>query len=265
MFFRRGRLKHKLLRLLVPYVCFYILCYLFLVIKQLIKHETIDYILFFKPFCGGTLWSEAGPLWFLLVLAEIYVIVNWASKYIQNDYLLLAVSVTLSWVSYFLGSEFGPMLYYCGVAILCMPFFIFGKIIVRYLTTSLPKYILLLALFISVASFLTQPLGCNVSMNYIPVHYLSFVSVSISVFIVLVEFSKWLSKFIGMANFWSYWGRNTLVILSTHFPFVFLAAIFNVYIPYLWMAMLFSLFIIMGIEIVIIYIVNNYGKWMLGY
>lgn len=43
MFFRNGKLIYRLRRLLIPYVCFYIICYLFFEIKQLVKNESIDF------------------------------------------------------------------------------------------------------------------------------------------------------------------------------------------------------------------------------
>lgn len=89
-------LRKKSKALLVPFVLFYILSFLYMVISKILKGESfISYILSFQSFVAPN-----PPLWFLLSLFEIFVIFFIVEKYIHSEILKLVITCGITLIGY---------------------------------------------------------------------------------------------------------------------------------------------------------------------
>ena len=89
-------LRKKSKALLVPFVLFYILSFLYMVISKILKGESfISYILSFQSFVAPN-----PPLWFLLSLFEIFVVFFVVEKYIHSEILKLVITCGITLIGY---------------------------------------------------------------------------------------------------------------------------------------------------------------------
>lgn len=253
-------------RLLIPYLTFYILAVFVELGKDIIKGIDIDWQFFLRPFMGETTVYPNTAIWFLLALTVIKVITQYIDK-IKSLRNALLISVVLSITGYILGKHFGAYPYYISVALLCQIFYFAGFKFKGYIVSKISLLESISLILMLIALYMLNPAGCNVSMNHIPMEYCTFIILSlvaVRLFIGLcdkVACCKPLSKINAVLKFY---GINSLVVFGTHLMLIGITPVVgkivdipDIYIPVTMIA-------IMIMEIPIIFLFNNYGKFLLG-
>lgn len=163
-----------------------------------------------------------GPVWFLLCLFQINILFYIVNKVSSHSIILLTILSCLIGTGGLLMSYFGMNLY-CNTdsAITGIPFFCFGYILRRktnFISNKKPKYMEVLicttiSLFVVFLFARNAEFNFNLFANKLTVYPCGI----LGAFSVLI-----ISKCIGKIPCISYWGRYSIIILSTHYFFIYL-------------------------------------------
>ena len=163
-----------------------------------------------------------GPIWFLLCLFQINILFFIIHKTTSHSTNLLIILSCLIGTGGLLLSYFGVNLY-CNTdsAITGIPFFCFGYILRRkteFISNKKPKYWEVL-IFTTISLSIVFLLARNAEFNFnLFANKLTVYPCGIlGAFSVLI-----ISKCIGKIPCISYWGRYSIIILSTHYFFIYL-------------------------------------------
>lgn len=225
------------------------------------KHQTVDFLNFFVPFLGGTNNYQNTPIWFLLALTEIivlsYIISSWFNKY-QG----VLLGIVMGFIGYLLGKHDFHLPYYLDVALLNMPFFT----VAYYYKSVILKYVNMvngiLFLIFSVGIYLISPGFTNVSQNYIPMGVVPFYLISFTSSLGLICILKSINSCCG--TILSFFGKNSLIIMCTHIMMMSLSSFCERHIDNVYLVNIVGLCVILFLEIPICFILNKYGKVLIG-
>ena len=263
LFYKPANMGKRLLRLLIPFLVFYIIAFGIYTLKAFIKHDVIDWLYFLNPFLGVTDKFENTPVWFLLSLAEISLMTYILVKLLTGRCLIF-VSWLIGLAGYLLGHYQITNAYFVGTSLTVLPFFITAWHFKSIIMKQFPCWVYILCLVVAYLLFLANPLWCNLSQNYLPVGVVIFVSVSALASYGLMGISQYIDMNKLCSVILCYLGRNSLIILCTHFYIIGISYTLQTIIPNLWLSTIVSLIIIMIIEIPIIEFINRKAKWMTG-
>lgn len=256
-------LSKRCKKLITPYLCFYILAYILSILKDIIKHQTINLYDFFIPFTGQTSGYENTPIWFLLSLIQITLIVFFLCKVCNKKYILIT-SLAISVTGYIAGKYHFLSHYYIGTSLLCTTFFVMGYIFKKYFLNSNNVIYYVLSLLISIILYEIKPNWNNVSQNYIPSGFILFLLVAITASYGLIGISRYLDRIPILNTFLKFFGRNSLIVLCTHMMLMFIPSYIEININNIKHGIFLSLFIILCIDSCIIIFINKYFRFMLG-
>lgn len=234
LFFKPTNLMVKVRRLMIPYCFFYVLAFGLYVLKMYFKHQTIDLFNFFVPFLGGTNNYQNTPVWFLLALAEIIVLAYVISS-LFNKYQGVLLGVVLGFTGYLLGKYEYHLPYYFDVALLNMPFFL----VAYYYRSVILKYVNM-------------------------VNGILFLIFSVGIYLISPGFTNLKSIKGSCGTILSFFGKNSLIIMCTHIMLMSLSSFCEGHIDNVYLVNIVGLCVIMFIEIPICFIINKYGKVLIG-
>ena len=278
--------------LLIPYVCLYLLNYLYFVVNGYLRHpEKIEEVGLLKPILGMIVGvgyeteistNICVPLWFLAGLfcckMLFSIIHNIGGK--NENILQIVCSILFITVAYFLKINHLFIPFSLGSAFLAYPFFIVGNMFSTKFNAILTNghstkqnvvffVIMLVALFVNI---LLMTINGRVDVNGI-----SFGSNILLFYItafVGIVFVALLSNFINLTDFFNTLARNTIVILAFHnivsgwliFPFKKLGMV-DVADEKVILPVALAVVVALGsllLNYIPIYIINRFFPWMLG-
>lgn len=120
----------------------------------------------------------------------------------------------------------------------------------------------ILFLIFSVGIYLISPGFTNVSRNYIPMGAVSFFLISFTSSLGLICVLKSIKGSCG--TILSFFGKNSLIIMCTHIMLMSLSSFCEGHIDNVYLVNIVGLCVIMFIEIPICFIINKYGKVLIG-
>lgn len=257
MFYSPSKITQKMKRLMIPYLFFYLFACSIYILRSILRNQLIDWDYLLVPFYGGTKDYLNTPIWFLLALSEIMVIAYPICKYCNYKTGVLLSSL-LGFIGYFSGKTTLHIPYYIDVALLNIPIFMISfyskKIIIEKANTMLG----VICLLISILIYCICPGFTNVSQNNIPMFYICFLTISIFASVGILYIIRIYLGYIG--KFFSFLGKNSLIIMSTHMMLMMVPTYINKIITNTEIALSVSLCLILLLEIPIINFCNRYLK-----
>ena len=263
IFFKPAKPWDRSIRLLIPYFFFYVAGWILEMIKTIVKHETIDWLSFFLPFTGSTLGYANPPVWFLLSLAEVtvmsYVI---SSKF--NKMITLIISLLIGIVGYYFGM-FGILRsYYISTSLLVLPFFMTGYLYRDRLLKPYKWYWSPMLLFTAWLIFLLGQPSVNVSQCYIPCPWLQFAVIVVLSTVGIIVLSQVMERWICSNKVFSYFGKNSLIVLCTHLMLINIPVELGVITHNTFVGIILGFVIIMLVEVPIIELINKKCPMVIG-
>lgn len=125
LFFNSSNPFKKIKKLLTPYICFFIIGWVIEALKVVLKRDTIQWESILYPFYGHTLGYANPPIWFLLSLAEIFLISHLLTRYLSPK-ISFTISILVGIGGYILGKNDIFNSYYLSTSFLCLPFYLGG-------------------------------------------------------------------------------------------------------------------------------------------
>lgn len=138
-----------------------------------------------------------------------------------------------------------------------------GYILKRYFLNSKILYSVL-SLFISIIFYEIKPDWNNVSQNYIPSGFISFLLVTVTACYGLIGISRYLDRIPIVNTILRFFGKNSLIVLCTHMMLMFIPSYIETKIYNIEYGILLSLLIVLCIDACIIIFINKYCRFMLG-
>jgi len=268
MFYRpanKTKLFSRLYSLLIPYLCFYLFGSIMTFGKQFFS-GAIDYSVFYAPFIGKTYGFPNGPIWFLISLSEIYCIEYLLCRFLHNRKTRFVFALLLGFIGSILCRvDFFTNYYFVVTSLICLPFFEIGNYLSNYLKSTSHCWHFALWAILSVGIFSIQPFGCNVAQCYFPMNFVLFYAFSIFASFLIIKVSIYLTKNRYIMKAWSFYGRNTLIILCT---FQLIIDIFSR--PLTWVPInvniqsILFLLLVLVIEIPICLFINKSCSFIIG-
>ena len=214
--------RKKVNQLLIPFVLFYVIYYLFLIISNVLSCHN------FEAFDYSSVWEVFGlytvnetfvvnpPLWFICALINLQLLLYVSTKYIHNRWILrcFAIMVSLSGLWYIQNIPtpfmFGRSLRYFVYYVLG---FSFGKSLISYLETTKRNEISLLMRSLLVIIFL-------VILRKIFVFGVKMIDVFdyieiLGIIMFLIVLFKYIHKYKVMYPF-KYFGMNSYIVFGMH-------------------------------------------------
>lgn len=263
LFFNPTKIKKRLLQLLFPYVGFMLIATVLFVCKGMLLDGGVDWQQVYAPIIGRTYGYPNTPCWFLLSLMQIVLIACLEQRWFRGLG-LLAVSLAVSIIGYLWGCLDKDVRYYVDVSLLCNVFYVIGYVFKDQIIKKLSVKLAFTCLVISLIAYFIKPYQCNVSQNYIPNGYVSFLLISAFASFGIIGSSRLLTK-TKLGGLLEYFGRNSLVILCTHSILIsVLLKLLNELAIGSTLEVLIGTCLIMIMEVPIIFIVNKYFPLLIG-
>jgi len=264
----------KVKTLLIPYFFFSILSVLFIVILNL---KNLDNLISFKTAIiqifylkSTVVWNE--PLWFLVCLFVVEIIYYFLSKIKSKKiivFILLLCSITGYSLSFIINYFILP--WGVGIALIAIAFYGIGNFVRgnetlnKITLPNVPVFIICLIISVVIGGFLNSIIVMYL-YQFGNIFYLYIGAVA--GIIACIQLSQFISKQNIIIKLFEYYGKNSIVILCTHY-FIFkilkrinvLNIIFENCISVKGYA---YAFITLVICIPIIFIMNKYFSFILG-
>lgn len=261
IFFHLGNIVPKVKRLLMPLLSFNFTALCFYSGKDLLHGENIDVVTMLLDFFGLSCnYPPNPPLWFLLSLIEILVMAHFMIKFIKSSWVIV-LSLILGFIGYLLGARFGKMPLSVLPSLMCLPHFTIGYYL-KDRILSLKFGIYLVALLLSIGIFMVQPVIPTLSDAVIPQGYILFFLSSFLGGIGIYGICRIINGYVGQII--DYFGRNSLIVLSTHWFFLSIPYhVLNI-VHNSMLAAFVGFGIILLVEIPIVYFINHKMSFLLG-
>ena len=263
IFYKPDNIQKRLSRLMIPYIVFYVIGFALYALKTTAKHGQIDWGSFLLPFIGATEGYENTPVWFLLSLSEISILSILLIRYVPKRYVVPS-SWLVGFAGFLLGSYSITNIYYIGSSLTALPFFVTAFQYRDIITERRPVTVYFFCIVLSFLLFLLRPYWCNLSQNYVPVGYVLFVSISLFASYGLTGLCQYIREDGTASKVLGYLGRNSLIILCTHFYFITIPYILQSCTDNLWLSNGFGLLLIILLEIPVIELVNRKLPFFIG-
>lgn len=265
LFYNPNNILQRIKSLLVPWCYFYLLGIVIYSLKLAIKHESITFNTFLLPFMGATKDYPNTPLWFLWALAVtslMSAIILKLTKY--NKWSSFIICFSLSVLGFYLGKYSIINKYYMSVCLLVIPFFYGGSVLREWLLKERSIALYITAFLFSLLLYLIKPEWCNVSQCSVPMSYIRWVIIVCFASYALMGLCMYLDKNKLLSSVFSYFGRNSLIVLCTHSFLLFIPTLFQNLFINQWFAIILGLVIVMLVEFPIIYLINKYFRFMIA-
>ena len=229
-----GFLKRKTNKLLIPFLFFYLITSFLMPNLLYLLGHTLD-----KTASLGItgLWAfvtkeqfSNGPIWFLwclFVLNIIFYSIFLLSKLIGRYFIaaLIIMSCILGSAGMILSVNHINLPAFIDTALTATPFFCVGYILRKHTTilypNSIDKYLIVFIILCFIINILSGGGGCAYKGNHFHISpwqvYLSGISGTLGII--------FLAKYLKDIPFFSYWGRYSIMVLTTH------GLLLQVYIP----------------------------------
>ncbi len=214
--------RKKVNQLLIPFILFYVIYYLFLIISNVLSShsfEAFDYSSFWEVFGLYTVnetFVVNPPLWFICALINLQLLLYVSAKYIHNRWILIcfAIIVSLSGLWYIQNMPtpfmFGRALRYFVYYVLG---FSFGKSLISYLEISKRNEVSLLMKSLLVILFLVILREMFVFGVKI-IDVFDYIEI-LGIIMFLIVLFKYIHKYKVMYPF-KYFGMNSYIVFGMH-------------------------------------------------
>lgn len=257
----------KFRSLIIPYIYFSLLAILFDIVRFKGDFQLTDEIFNFFYIGERVVWND--PLWYLVCLFFIEVIFYWIAQ-IKNNKVYLFTLLLSSLIGYWLSYENITLPFGISIALVGITFYGIG-----YFVSNINlRKINIVTLGICLPISILIPIYLNKAVSVYFMQYGNliyfFVAALASIFLY-IEFSKMIENSF-LSRIFQYFGKNSLIILCTHFTIlVVMSGLIN-RIPVLGLDMIKSdlikgliyTLLILVISIPVIYIIKKYFPWVLG-
>lgn len=212
-------LQKKINKLVVPFVLFYIVYYLYLIVINALKFHTLstfDFSIFFGVFrcyVGNESFIVNPPLWFICALINLQFIMYFMTYLLKNKYVMFGISLIISYIglryykeiptAFMFGRSLQYLIYYVSG-------YLAGKLLIGYINDRTNAFRLSIGcIFVFVL--------LSVYRTYVPDYlvwlsdYLQVFSVIFCLVIVFKEFYE-IPLFLPLKFF----GINSYIVLGMH-------------------------------------------------
>jgi acyltransferase len=226
--------SNRFLSILIPYFSAAIFFYIFWFCRQWAENDWD--LTWYKPLIGIIYGVEPGgwlvingPLWFLVCLFAAHVIFCLSMRYVHTCRLpYQAVCFFTLGIVGFLVSKLFYLPWSLDVALVVQPFVFIGYQLKQFkavekLTPNFLLTLLMLVIFAG-AVYFNPPIDINNRVyGSLPLFYIGGIAGSI----LVIQLTKWLSRFKWSVNILSYVGRESLAVLINHSFFLLVIELFE--------------------------------------
>ncbi|MGE5581939.1 MAG: acyltransferase family protein, partial [Bacillota bacterium] len=233
----------KVNRLYLPYAIFTVLSWVFYLIMLEVqgRRDLMDehFLKIISLVTGTGLNGGNDPIWFLTCLLMVCILFWWLDNLFKKAGRIFLAALVISWIGYYLGIRRIFLPFKLDVALTALLFYFIGyycrQCDLLQRITKVNRFVLVIVLFIC-ATLQFYLARLNIKLTDIPKvsmisnnlgNYFLFYIPAIFAIVVLVILGYRLKSVAGL----NFLGRNSLVVLASHKPLLFL---FNVFFePYM--------------------------------
>lgn len=214
--------RKKVNQLLIPFVLFYVIYYLFLLISDALSNHS------FSSFDYSSFWEIFGlysvnetfvvnpPLWFICALINLQLLLYFSARYITNKWLLISFAIIVSFsglwyiqqvpTPFMLGRSLKYFIYY-------VLGFTFGKSLIAYLAISKRReaFLLMISLFVILCLVILRALF---AINGKIIDFFDYIEI-LGITMLLIVLFKYIHKYKVMYPF-KYFGMNSYIVFGMH-------------------------------------------------
>lgn len=265
IFYSKKNIRKRVLRLLVPFIFFFLLALATKTILQVLGHHLVQWNLLIEPLRGSCPYRVNPPLWFLQALISLTLLGSLLVR-IPNKVIMLFISLVLGTIGYYIGTTLGRNDFYFSSVLLTLPFFMGGWVMrSELLKTKTPwGYIFFLLMSILIFEATKSGVLVNVSLARIPCGYLSFLIIASLASYSLIGLCKYIDKIPYFSSAIRFYGMNSLTVLCTHMIIIFAPYFVTNHIQSLAFSLIITFTFLILTEIPIIYFTNKYLHRIIG-
>ena len=259
--------RKKINQLIIPFCFFYIIYYLFLLIINYIKYNSVDNIVYnitdvFKLYTGNEAFIVNYPLWFICAILCMHLIMFFLEKHIKSKFLLLIIASIITITGYFY-IQWIPTPFMFGRSLTYFIYFVIGYLSKTIFLTENKLIINRNKIIISsiILIILSQKLSNFHPLIYLLGNIIEFTSVSF----LLIYFSYSIQNTF-FSRIMTYFGTYSLIVLGLHDMFLtfFLIIIQNTFGPMTISLGICNLLLTSTLLCPSIYILNKYVPQLVG-